>query len=211
MFKPGGRIVDLGAAPGGWSQIAAERVKAKDGKGKVVAVDLLDIEPIVGVDFAVKDFNDPDAPEFIKAMLGGEADGVMSDMAANATGHRPTDHLRIVALAELAADFACDVLAPGGFFRRQGAAGRHGRPVARAAQTRFRECAPCEAGGEPRRFGGALCARDGVSRQGGSACFLTRCASSNAIDASGARYIVTSLGCDHFILKCPQRRRRGEV
>ncbi len=91
LFKPGGRIVDLGAAPGGWSQI-------------------------VGVDFAVKDFNDPDAPEFIKAMLGGEADGVMSDMAANATGHRPTDHLRIVALAELAADFACDVLASGGFF-----------------------------------------------------------------------------------------------
>lgn len=116
LFKPGGRIVDLGAAPGGWSQIAAERVKAKDGRGKVVAVDLLDIEPIVGVDFAVKDFNDPDAPEFITAMLGSDADGVMSDMAANATGHRPTDHLRIVALAELAADFACDVLAAGGFF-----------------------------------------------------------------------------------------------
>lgn len=116
LFKPGGRIVDLGAAPGGWSQIAAARVKAKEGKGKVVAVDLLDMERIDGVDFAVKDFNDPDAPEFIKAMLGGEADGVMSDMAANATGHRATDHLRIVALAELAAEFACDVLAEGGFF-----------------------------------------------------------------------------------------------
>lgn len=116
LFKPGGRIVDLGAAPGGWSQIAAAGVKAKEGKGKVVAVDLLDMEPVAGVAFAVKDFNDEDAPEFIKAMLGGEADGVMSDMAANATGHRATDHLRIVALAELAADFACDVLAAGGFF-----------------------------------------------------------------------------------------------
>lgn len=116
LFKSGGRIVDLGAAPGGWSQVAAARVKAQEEKGKVVAVDLLDMEPIAGVAFAVKDFNDADAPEFIKNMLGGEADGVMSDMAANATGHKATDHLRIVALAELAADFACDVLAEGGFF-----------------------------------------------------------------------------------------------
>ena len=116
LLKPGGRIVDLGAAPGGWSQVAAAHVKAKEGAGKVVAVDLLDMEPVDGVEFAVKDFNDPDAPEFIKNMLGGYADGVMSDMAANATGHRATDHLRIVALAELAADFACDVLAEGGFF-----------------------------------------------------------------------------------------------
>lgn len=116
LFKPGGRIVDLGAAPGGWSQIAADRVKAKDGRGKVVGVDLLEMEPITGVTFAVKDFNDDDAPDLIKSMLGGEADGVMSDMAANATGHRQTDHLRIVALAELAAEFAMEVLAPGGFF-----------------------------------------------------------------------------------------------
>jgi 23S rRNA (uridine2552-2'-O)-methyltransferase len=117
LLKPGGRIIDLGAAPGGWSQVAADRVKAKDGgKGKVVGVDLLDMEHIPGVTFAVKDFNDEDAPQFITAMLGGEADGVMSDMAANATGHKQTDHLRIVALAELAAEFAMDVLAPGGFF-----------------------------------------------------------------------------------------------
>ena len=116
LFKPGQRIVDLGAAPGGWSQIAADRVKAKEGKGKVVAVDLLDMEPVQGVDFAIKDFNDEDAPELIKSMLDGKADGVMSDMAANATGHRQTDHLKIVALAELAADFASEVLAPGGFF-----------------------------------------------------------------------------------------------
>jgi len=116
LFRPGARIVDLGAAPGGWSQIAAERVKVAEGKGKVVGVDLLDMEPISGVSFAVKDFNDEDAPEFIKTMLGGGADGVMSDMAANATGHKATDHLKIVALADLAADFACEVLSPGGFF-----------------------------------------------------------------------------------------------
>lgn len=116
LFKPGGRIIDLGAAPGGWSQIAADRVKSKEGRGKVVGVDLLDMEPIPGVSFAVKDFNDDDAPALIKEMLGGQADGVMSDMAANATGHKQTDHLRIVALAELAFEFAFDVLAPGGFF-----------------------------------------------------------------------------------------------
>jgi 23S rRNA (uridine2552-2'-O)-methyltransferase len=116
LLKPGQRIVDLGAAPGGWSQVAAERVKAKEGRGKVAGVDLLDMEPLAGVDFAVKDFNDDDAPEFIKAMLGGAADGVMSDMAANATGHKQTDHLKIIALAELAADFAVETLAPGGFF-----------------------------------------------------------------------------------------------
>jgi 23S rRNA (uridine2552-2'-O)-methyltransferase len=120
LFKPGQRIVDLGAAPGGWSQVAAERVKAKDGEkrglGRIVAIDLLEMEPISGVDFAVMDFNDADAPERIEAMLGGQADGVMSDMAANATGHKQTDHLKIVALAALAADFAGEVLAPGGFF-----------------------------------------------------------------------------------------------
>ena len=116
LFKPGGRIIDLGAAPGGWSQIAADRVKSKEGRGKVVGVDLLDMEPIPGVSFAVKDFNDDDAPALIKEMLGGQADGVMSDMAANATGHKQADHLRIVALAELAFEFAFDVLAPGGFF-----------------------------------------------------------------------------------------------
>ncbi|HRJ68870.1 MAG TPA: RlmE family RNA methyltransferase [Beijerinckiaceae bacterium] len=116
LLKPGMRIVDLGAAPGGWSQIAAKRVGSADGKGKVVGIDLLDIEPIAGVDFAVMDFNDADAPERLQAMLGGPADGVLSDMAANTTGHKKTDHLRIIGLAELAADFARQVLVPGGFF-----------------------------------------------------------------------------------------------
>jgi 23S rRNA (uridine2552-2'-O)-methyltransferase len=120
LLEPGQRIVDLGAAPGGWAQYAARKVGSQEGagerKGKVVGVDLLDVEPIAGVDFQVMDFLDPDAPAKLKAMLGGPADGVMSDMAANTTGHKKTDHLRIVHLAELAADFACEVLAPGGFF-----------------------------------------------------------------------------------------------
>jgi 23S rRNA (uridine2552-2'-O)-methyltransferase len=116
LFKVGGRIVDLGAAPGGWSQIAARKVKAEEGRGKVVAIDLLPIDPLPGVDFAQMDFNDADAPERLIAMLGGEADVVMSDMAANTTGHKKTDHLRIIGLAELAIDFARRVLAPGGAF-----------------------------------------------------------------------------------------------
>ena len=116
LLKAGQRIVDLGAAPGGWSQVAAKRVGAAEGKGRVVGIDLLDIDPIPGVDFAIMDFNAPDAPERLNQILGGPADGVLSDMAANATGHRKTDHLRIVALAELAAGFARDILSPGGFF-----------------------------------------------------------------------------------------------
>ena len=116
LFRPGARIVDLGAAPGGWSQVAARAVKSGEGKGRVIGIDLLEINPIEGVEFKVMDFHDPAAPDRLREWLGGPADGVMSDMAANATGHRKTDHLRIVGLAELAADFACSVLAPGGFF-----------------------------------------------------------------------------------------------
>ena len=82
----------------------------------MIGIDLLEIEPIDGVEFRVMDFHDAEAPDRLREWLGGPADGVMSDMAANATGHRKTDHLRIVGLAELAADFACSVLAPGGFF-----------------------------------------------------------------------------------------------
>lgn len=116
LFRPGQRIVDLGAAPGGWSQIAAREVKSAEGKGRVIGIDLLEIDPIEGVEFRQMDFHAPDAPDQLKEWLGGRADGVMSDMAANATGHRKTDHLRIVGLAELAIEFACDVLSPGGFF-----------------------------------------------------------------------------------------------
>jgi 23S rRNA (uridine2552-2'-O)-methyltransferase len=116
LLKAGARVVDLGAAPGGWSQVAAKRVGLAQGRGRVVAIDLLDMAPIAGVDFVRRDFLDPRAPDEIKALLGGPADVVLSDMAANATGHRQTDQLRIMALAEAAADFAREVLAPGGAF-----------------------------------------------------------------------------------------------
>lgn len=116
LFKPGHRVVDLGAAPGGWSQVAARRVGVESGRGRVVGIDLLDIEPIPGVIFEQLDFLSPEAPERLVTMLGGQADVVMSDMAANATGHKKTDHLKIMGLAEAAIDFARQVLAPGGAF-----------------------------------------------------------------------------------------------
>jgi len=117
LLKSGKRVVDLGAAPGGWSQIATDRVKAADGKGQVVAIDLLDVEPIAGVEFVKLDFMDETAPGRLKGMLrDGGADIVLSDMAAQGTGHARTDHLRIMGLAEAAAEFACEVLTPGGAF-----------------------------------------------------------------------------------------------
>jgi len=113
LLRQGARVVDLGAAPGGWSEIAARRVGPK---GRVIALDILDMKPIAGVEFVKLDFLDPAAPARLKAMLGGTADVVLSDMAANATGHRQTDHLRIMALAEAAAAFAREVLADSGTF-----------------------------------------------------------------------------------------------
>ena len=126
LLKPGAKVADLGAAPGGWSQIAAQRTGAAggqgssqvnpSGRGRVVAIDLLDMPAIPGVEFLHLDFLDPAAPDRLKALLGGPVDVVLSDMAANATGHRKTDHLKIMALAEAAAMFARDVLRPGGTF-----------------------------------------------------------------------------------------------
>jgi 23S rRNA (uridine2552-2'-O)-methyltransferase len=116
LLKAGRNIVDLGAAPGGWSQVAAHRVGAAEGRGRVVAIDLLPMKPTAGVAFAQLDFLDSAAPERIRELLGGPADVVLSDMAANATGHRRTDHLKIMALAEAAAEFARSVLKPGGAF-----------------------------------------------------------------------------------------------
>jgi 23S rRNA (uridine2552-2'-O)-methyltransferase len=113
LLKPGARVVDLGAAPGGWSEIAARRIGQG---GRVVALDILDMKPIAGVEFLQLDFLDNAAPDRLKAMLGGKADVVLSDMAANTTGHRQTDHLRIMALAEAAVHFAREVLAVGGSF-----------------------------------------------------------------------------------------------
>ena len=116
FLKPGIKVVDLGAAPGGWSQVAAQRVKAGEGNGQVVAIDLLEMPDIPNVEFAQLDFLDDDAPAKLKAMMGGPADVVLSDMAANTTGHRKTDQLRIIGLVEEAAGFAREVLAPGGVF-----------------------------------------------------------------------------------------------
>jgi len=116
ILKPGASVVDLGAAPGGWSQVAAARVGAQAGRGRVVAIDILDMPPLPGVEFLHLDFLDADAPDRLKAMTAGPVDVVLSDMAANATGHRKTDHLRIMGLAEAAAMFARDVLKPGGAF-----------------------------------------------------------------------------------------------
>ena len=121
FLKPGQRVVDLGAAPGGWSQIAAERVRSlpqETGKrGQVVAIDYLGIEAIPGVEIVELDFMDETAPILLRSMLrDGGADVVLSDMAAPTTGHTGTDHLRIMGLAEAAAAFACEVLSPGGAF-----------------------------------------------------------------------------------------------
>ena len=115
FLRKGARVIDLGAAPGGWSQVAAQRVGAP-GQGRVVAIDILPMDPVPGVDFASLDFLDQSAPQRLKDMIGGPADAVLSDMAANATGHAKTDHLKIMALVEAAAEFAREVLAPGGSF-----------------------------------------------------------------------------------------------
>src|SRR5207237_7933921 len=116
FLKPGTTVVDLGAAPGGWSQIAAKRVGAANRKGRVIAIDLLEMPEIPGVSFAQLDFPSHDAPAKLLAMIGGRADLVLSDMAANTTGHRKTDQLRILGLVEAAAAFATQVLNPGGTF-----------------------------------------------------------------------------------------------
>ncbi len=152
FLRPGARVADLGAAPGGWSQVAAKRTGAAEGRGKVVAIDLLDMPPIPGVQFLQLDFLDPQAPAALRQALGGPADVVLSDMAANATGHRKTDHLKIIGLVEAAAEFARAMLAPGGTFlakvlqggtenallsalRRDYASVRHVKPAASRADS----------------------------------------------------------------------------
>ena len=121
FLKPGARVVDLGCAPGGWCQVAVVRVNAlaqnpKKPVGTVLGVDLQEVEPIPGAEIHVLDFLADDADEKVKGWLGGRADVVMSDMAAAASGHKGTDHLRIVALIEAALAFAFDVLEDGGTF-----------------------------------------------------------------------------------------------
>jgi 23S rRNA (uridine2552-2'-O)-methyltransferase len=116
FLKPGARVVDLGAAPGGWTQVAVAHTRAETGRGRVVGIDVLAMDPVPGATLLCQDFLAAAAPGAIKAALGGPADVVLSDMAAPATGHAATDHLRIIALAEAAYEFAKDVLAPGGGF-----------------------------------------------------------------------------------------------
>jgi 23S rRNA (uridine2552-2'-O)-methyltransferase len=116
FLKPGARVIDLGAAPGGWTQVAVERVKPKKGGGQVVGIDLTPVDPIAGATVLEGDFMADDAPDRLKELMEGPVDVVLSDMAAPATGHPQTDHLRIMALAETAQDFAEQVLAPGGTF-----------------------------------------------------------------------------------------------
>ena len=121
LLRPGARVVDLGCAPGGWLQVAVARANALgaiEGKpvGRVIGADIQPVEPVAGAEILLLDFMEEGADDRVKAALDGPADVVLSDMAAPATGHRPTDHLRIVALCETAAQFAEETLSPGGAF-----------------------------------------------------------------------------------------------
>jgi 23S rRNA (uridine2552-2'-O)-methyltransferase len=116
ILKPGQRIIDLGCAPGGWSQIAARVTGSAAGRGIVIGIDLLPVEPISGVTLFEGDFMADEVPGMLKTALGGKADIVMSDMAGNTTGLKQTDHLRIIGLAEASLDFAREILVPGGVF-----------------------------------------------------------------------------------------------
>ncbi len=121
FLVPGARVVDLGCAPGGWCQVAVPRINAlgdRSGKrqGRLIGIDLQEVEPIAGAEIHQLDFMEEGADEQVKAWLGGRADVVMSDMAASSSGHKQTDHLRIIALCEAAAWLAFDVLEEGGTF-----------------------------------------------------------------------------------------------
>ncbi|HEY4041972.1 MAG TPA: RlmE family RNA methyltransferase [Rhodopila sp.] len=131
LIRKGARVIDLGAAPGGWSQVAVKR------GASVLAMDLLPIDPIPGVSTLQGDFTDPDMPRRLTAELGGRADLVLSDMAPNTTGHASTDHIRIVALAELALDFAIHILAPGGAFVAKVFQGGSEKPILDLMKRKF--------------------------------------------------------------------------
>ena len=116
LLKPGMRVIDLGAAPGGWCQVAAARTKSGAEHPHVVGIDYLEMDAVPGATVLMMDFLDADAPARLVEALGAEPDLVLSDMAAPTTGHRRTDHLRTMHLCEVAADFAMSVLRPGGHF-----------------------------------------------------------------------------------------------
>ena len=146
FLVPGARVVDLGCAPGGWLQVAVARVNAlgeKSGKrtGTVLGVDLQEVEPVPGAEAHVLDFLDEGADAQVKDWLGGRADVVLSDMAASSSGHKQTDHLRIMALCEAAAHFAFDVLDEGGTFVAKVLAGGAEGELQQALKQRFRKVA----------------------------------------------------------------------
>lgn len=134
LIGKGARVLDLGAAPGGWSQVALAR-----GAAKVVGIDLLEIQPVPGAEFIQGDFLDDGVEARLTEMLGGKADLVMSDMAPNTSGHVATDHLRIMALAETALAFACGVLAPGGAFVAKLFQGGAEKDMLNTLKQRFRQ------------------------------------------------------------------------
>jgi len=151
FLVPGARVVDLGCAPGGWCQIAVKRVNAlgeRGGKavGRVLGVDLQEVEPIVGAELHVLDFMADGADEQVKAWLGGKADVVMSDMAASASGHKQTDHIRIIALCEAAAALAFDVLEDGGTFVAKVLAGGAEGELQKLLKQRFTKVANVKPG-----------------------------------------------------------------
>ena len=151
FLRPGARVVDLGCAPGGWCQVAVVRVNALGQKpdkpvGTVLGVDLQEVEPIVGAQTHQLDFMADDADDMVKGWLGGKADVVMSDMAAASTGHKQTDHLRIIALCETAAHFAFDVLEEGGTFVAKVLAGGAEGELQKLLKQRFAKVANVKPG-----------------------------------------------------------------
>lgn len=151
FLVPGARVVDLGCAPGGWCQVAVPRINAlgeKSGKaiGRIIGVDLQEVETIAGAELHQLDFMEDDADEKVKGWLGGKADVVMSDMAAASSGHKQTDHLRIIALCEAAAYFAFDVLEEGGTFVAKVLAGGAEGDLQKILKQRFAKVANVKPG-----------------------------------------------------------------
>lgn len=151
FLVPGARVVDLGCAPGGWCQVAVPRINAlgeKSGKaiGRIIGVDLQEVEAIAGAELHQLDFMEDDADEKVKGWLGGKADVVMSDMAAASSGHKQTDHLRIIALCEAAAYFAFDVLEEGGTFVAKVLAGGAEGDLQKILKKRFAKVANVKPG-----------------------------------------------------------------
>ncbi|MEM7489953.1 MAG: RlmE family RNA methyltransferase [Pseudomonadota bacterium] len=151
FLTPGARVVDLGCAPGGWLQVAVPRINAdgsspKKPRGRIIGLDLQEVEPLAGAEIHVLDFMDDGADDKVKAWLGGPADVVMSDMAAASSGHKQTDHLRIIALCEAAAELAFDVLAPGGTFVAKVLAGGAEGDLQKRLKTEFEKVANVKPG-----------------------------------------------------------------